>query len=104
MPNDEMRDKLAEWLEKYVQDRCPIVARERDELPDINYYEMADDLLDFFKTQPPVISDERAEALSTYKTHEPYNLFEESILVGFIEALNILGLLDHLTDANRKNE
>ena len=83
--SDEMRDKLAEWLTDWLDNSAPY-----DTETEWDGADMADALLAWLKEQPPVISDERAEALRRERTlrHTQMNN------AGFVSALRILGLLD----------
>ena len=83
MPNDETRDKLAEWLLSYFQ-----------ELDSTSppCYKMADALLAWLKEQPPVISDERAEAVRKHYNAKGPGFHDRRFQAARL--LRILGLLD----------
>ena len=100
--SDEMRDKLAEWLTDWLDNSAPY-----DTENEWDGADMGDALLAWLKTQPPVISDERAEALrrewaileARYDNQERRAIpaFGERDSAQYIEArllVRILGLLD----------
>lgn len=90
MANDELRDNLAAWLRDHIHFNNGVGGSE-----------LADALLAFLETQPPIVSDETAEALRVEwaiiragVSRPGKTAADERSYYVFHNTLRILGLLD----------